>query len=524
MQNRILIIRFGSLGDVILSSATIVNLRLAYPGHTLTYLTKARFRTVVELMPGVDELVTVSDHAGPAEMFSSMLELDRRSFDIIVDLHGNNRSWLARSMVTANQKVVYPKERLTRWQMTRRHKTLPDQYRTTIELYNDCLTQLGQLSPCQRPQLKPPLLTDEYPVPPGQGGARVVIAPGAAHPNKAWPLERFVEVANLLNQSVTAQIVWAISSADKATLSEADLPNDSSSWLLVDCPLEQLAAIIARSDLVLANDSGVAHLASAVGTPVLAVFGPTHPALGFEPRGLRDKICHVDEACRPCSRHGQKACWREERYCFTKISAHDVHTLATSMLTDSADLQPALFVDRDGTIIVNKHYLGDPDGVELIDGAAGALAKAAEAGYKIVIVSNQSGVARGYHTVDDVENVNGRLLELLAAEHVTVDGVYYCPHYPVGAEAAESSDRCECRKPSPRMAEAAAHDLGLDLHRSIVVGDSLADIGLGQVIGGRSILVRTGFGTEIEQQHHQALASQAVSIVDDLGQAVELLS
>ena len=243
MQDRILVIRFGSLGDVILTSATVVNLKLAFPGHNLTFLTKERFRAVVAMMPGVDDIVTVTDHAGPAELFTSMLEIDRRSFDIVIDLHGNPRSWMARSLVTSNQKVVYPKERFARWSVTRRNKQLPDRYRHTIDLYNDTLLQLGKAVPCRRPRLSPPLLDDENRKYLGQTNPRVLIAPGAAHANKAWPVERFSELAQVLYQENGAHIIWAVSSSDDQVVSDKCPLNGPNRQLLIDCPVEQLAAI-----------------------------------------------------------------------------------------------------------------------------------------------------------------------------------------------------------------------------------------------------------------------------------------
>lgn len=524
MQSTILVVRFGSLGDVVLTSATVLNLKLAYPGSRLVYLTKERFRPVVELFDGVDEIVTVSEHASARELFAVLLEIDKAAVDIVVDLHGNFRSWLARSIVTANRKGIYPKRRRERWQATRKKKTIPGRYPHTIDLYNDTVTRLGQTVRCRRPLLRQPQLADEHQHLFATGCRVVLIAPGAAHPNKAWPADRFVEVARVLRDVKEARIVWAVTSAETDRLSDAGLETDSEIIKLVDCPINQLAGVIAHSDLVVVNDSGVGHLASAVGTPVLAVFGPTHPVLGFAPRGLHDRVIEVDEPCRPCSLHGKKACYRDKRHCFTRISSATVAEAAIEMLDASADLAPGLFVDRDGTLIVNKHYLSDPDGVELIDGSTEAMCKASDLGYRIVIVSNQSGVARGYHSPEDVERVNARLLELLAIRGIEVAGVYFCPHHDRKGQVVEYSIACDCRKPSPGMAEEAALDLGIDLRKSAVVGDSLADIGLGRVIGARSILVRTGYGEQVWRGAQEELERDNVPMVNDLRQAVSLLA
>lgn len=153
-------------------------------------------------------------------------------------------------------------------------------------------------------------------------------------------------------------------------------------------------------------------------------------------------------------------------------------------------LRPAAFVDRDGTIIQERHYLADPAGVELIDGAAQALRALAEAGYALVVVTNQSGIARGRIRPEQYEAVRERVGEILAAEGVTLDGVYHCPHHP------EITGPCECRKPGLALYERAARELGLDLARSIYIGDKVSDVAPAMKLGGHGYLVLTGHGAE----------------------------
>ncbi len=145
-----------------------------------------------------------------------------------------------------------------------------------------------------------------------------------------------------------------------------------------------------------------------------------------------------------------------------------------------------VLLDRDGTLIVEKHYLSDPDGVELIEGAAEALRELAVAGLGLVVVTNQSAIGRGYFDPDRLATIHRRLGDLLAAEDVRLDGIYYCPHHP--------DDGCACRKPRPGMVERAASELGFDPASSFVVGDAAGDICLGAAVGATTILVRTGHG------------------------------
>lgn len=138
----------------------------------------------------------------------------------------------------------------------------------------------------------------------------------------------------------------------------------------------------------------------------------------------------------------------------------------------------AVFLDRDGTIIYDRDYLRDPELVELIAGVVNDLRLLRKQGYLLVLVSNQSGIARGYFTQEDLAKVNKRFMQLLEEQGVTLDGIYYCPHGP--------GDGCDCRKPAVGMALAAERDLNIDLSSSYMVGDKLSDIQFGENFGART--------------------------------------
>lgn len=139
----------------------------------------------------------------------------------------------------------------------------------------------------------------------------------------------------------------------------------------------------------------------------------------------------------------------------------------------------AVFLDRDGTIIRDGHYLADPAGVELLAGAASALRELAKAGFKLVVVSNQSGLARGIITPAAHDAVHARFVELLAAEGVALDAVYYCAHGP--------DDGCACRKPLPGMIARAIADHGIDAADSFMIGDKRSDIEAGRAAGCKTV-------------------------------------
>lgn len=181
-------------------------------------------------------------------------------------------------------------------------------------------------------------------------------------------------------------------------------------------------------------------------------------------------------------------------------------------------MRPAVFIDRDGTIIEEAGYL---DRVELIapfPWSAPALRALKAAGFAIVVVTNQAGVARGYFDEPFVRQVHDRLDEMLKAEGVAVDGYYYCPHHPDGV-VDPYRRACHCRKPAPGMVLAAARDLDLDLARSFVVGDKWLDVELAQNVGAAGILVRTGYGRAIEETPPEGV--RAETIVDTLLDAAD---
>lgn len=149
-----------------------------------------------------------------------------------------------------------------------------------------------------------------------------------------------------------------------------------------------------------------------------------------------------------------------------------------------------VLLDRDGTIIVDKHYLHDPDGVELLPQAVEGLKRIQGMGFGLAVLTNQSGIGRGYYSEEDVVACNRRMVELLEAEGVAVDGVFFCPHEP---EAG-----CDCRKPAPGLMLRAAEELDFDPAKGFMVGDKAADMGLGRNSGATTILVRTGKGAKEE--------------------------
>lgn len=169
----------------------------------------------------------------------------------------------------------------------------------------------------------------------------------------------------------------------------------------------------------------------------------------------------------------------------------------------------AVFLDRDGTLNIERHYLHDPEALELFPDTGVALRRLIEAGFALFIVTNQSGIGRGYYTESDMHAVNERLAQMLAEDGVWFTRIYFAPE-----------EESPGRKPSPKFLQEATAEFGVDLAQSYMVGDKLLDLQCGWNAGvKKSILVRTGYGAELECDEPQALVEAA--IVDNLPAAVD---
>lgn len=155
--------------------------------------------------------------------------------------------------------------------------------------------------------------------------------------------------------------------------------------------------------------------------------------------------------------------------------------------------RPAVFVDRDGTLNREVDYLTRVDELRLLPGAAAGVRRLADAGFAVVVVTNQSAIARGYLTLAGLDRIHAALHARLARHGAAVDAIYACPHHPEAGRAPYRR-RCRCRKPATGMLDRAQRELGLDLRRSWVVGDAAVDLGLAARAGLPAVLVQTGHG------------------------------
>ncbi len=176
-------------------------------------------------------------------------------------------------------------------------------------------------------------------------------------------------------------------------------------------------------------------------------------------------------------------------------------------------MNKAVFLDRDGVVNTEVDYLHEPEKVKLEKHVVEAFRIFRRKGYKLVVVTNQAGVAKGVYKEEDIAPVHEKIQELLAAENLSIDAFYYCIHHP------DFTGACSCRKPAPGMLLRAAADLDIDVSQSVMVGDRMSDVEAGVNAGcAHSYLIRTGYGRKLASE-----APAAAEIVDDLLELAEKL-
>jgi len=183
-------------------------------------------------------------------------------------------------------------------------------------------------------------------------------------------------------------------------------------------------------------------------------------------------------------------------------------------------MKRAVFLDRDGVISEEVGYLSDVGQLQLIPESAQAVHLLNATGLKVIIITNQSGVARGFFSEEQLKELHRAMGKMLSAQRAYIEAIYYCPHYPEGT-VEHYSRECDCRKPSPGMLAQAADEHGIDLTQSYLVGDKLTDVECAQRAGSRGILVLTGYGKEEVKKIDDASSAKPVFIAQNLLEAAQ---
>ncbi len=494
---RILVIRLSSLGDIILTTPVLDALKENYPNSQISFLTKQEYQGLFEADPRVDSVIYF-EPKGRDKGFSGFINLieslNREKFDLVVDLHSNLRSFLIRLLVKSGKKVRYNKGLITRLRMVYFKKTRVNPV-SVVENYLQSLGKIGKSSWSRIPGIysekENEIWAENFLAENGLSKNEILIgiAPGARWETKRWDPDKFVSVAEGLSHDLSSKVLLVGDAQDQKLISEIEgQVGKGGTICAIDLPLDKLVILVKRCDLLISNDSGPMHLASALGVPTIGIFGPTSPVLGFSPSGLEDKVFWAGAECSPCSLHGEKRCVKKSRYCMDNIKPEEIIQEAKRIVSANK----VIFLDRDGTITEEKDFICKVEEIKFIPGSKEALKILQGLGHKLVIVSNQSGIARGLMSEEQVEVINDFIQKELEKEGIKIDAVYYCPHHP--------DEECDCRKPRTGLIRRALENHHLRLRGAWVVGDKLSDVLLGKNIKGKSILVLTGYGQGTKQK------------------------
>lgn len=523
---RILIRGPNWVGDTILSLPALANLRKALPQGRITLLVKPWVSDLFEGSPLLDEVIVYEEkgrHKGLAGRLRLAFELRKRRFDTAILFQNAFEAALLVFLAGIPHRIGYTTDGrgpLLTIGVKPEEKLLRGHQR---DYYLGLLQAVG-LDRGERDPFLP--VTDGQQVEVREvlqaagirEGQRLIgMNPGSTYGGaKRWSLERYARLADVLESKLGAKVVLLGSPQDMAIAARIEaLARSRPINLAGRIPLKLLPALLKGCQVLVSNDTGAAHMAAAVGTPVVAIFGPTDPKR-TAPLGPFHQIIAHPPSCAPCF---LRECPIDHR-CMTAVSVEEVLAAVSALLDRPQPPDPgpqvpqgfpAVFLDRDGTLNEEVGYLKDPDQLRLYPGVAEALRLLGAHGFKRIIISNQSGVGRGYLAREETMAVFRHLLSLLERGGGGVEGIYWCPHRP--------EEDCSCRKPKGGLVEQALVEHHLDLSRSYMIGDKASDVLLARHMGMRAVLVLTGYGRQELERLKEEGGPLPDSVADDLSQA-----
>ncbi len=334
----ILLIRLGRLGDVILVTPLLRALHQAFPAAEIDWVVKQEYAELLHGQPGLHRVIPLDTSRGAGRVFELLREIRPRRYDLVLDLHGNPRSYIISGLSGADQR-----RRARKWSLRRRLLTglginLLQNAPSVAWRYFTAVQDLGVAMDHAPPELRPGAEACRHlesllaPLP----RPRIGLAPGASRFTKRWPAAAFAEAGAGLAQRFSGSLVLVGGGEDRGAAEEVRrrLPEGVPVLDLTGrLSLPQAVAAIQGLDLLLSNDTGLMHVATAVNTSVVAVFGPTTRELGFFPLGPAAVVVeHPDLRCRPCSLHGSAACPRGHFRCMLELSSDRVRSAAEKFL------------------------------------------------------------------------------------------------------------------------------------------------------------------------------------------------
>jgi heptosyltransferase-2 len=487
-KERIVIRGVNWIGDAVMTTPAIKAIRQHFIDAHISLIVRPHIVPLFEKDHYVDEIISYTrDYNGMRGKFRFAQYLKSQKFDraIILQnaLDGALIMWLARIPERAGYRTDGRHIFLTRAVKGKRKN--PDQHH--VYYYLTLLNKIYGIT-LDRPELELFLSNDErlraralisdtfYDVP-----VIIGINPGATYGSaKRWMPQRFASVADRAAQNFGAGVIVFGSSKEKPLADEIVSKMKTKALNLAGkTDLSLLASLIAECDALITNDSGPMHMAAALNVPVVAIFGSTNP-VATGPFGSGHRVLRADMSCSPCLK---RTCPQGHLTCMESITVDHVYDELAYILSG----HKTVFLDRDGTLIKDAHYLNNFNDISILPHVKKALLMLKEKGFKLIGVTNQSGIARGIVKEDFVTECHRYLIEELQ-----IDDFYYCPHHP--------DERCQCRKPSDRLFKKARLEHNINLKKSYIIGDKNSDVLSAGLLSAKGILVRTGK----EQESHDA--------------------
>jgi heptosyltransferase-2 len=325
---RILVLRLGALGDVLLTTPVLRELALAFPHAELHYLTRERYQELLVHNPCVARIHTLPGKPGPLALLRAGAQLRALGFDLVIDLHRSFKSHLVRTALNPTSEIVY------RGDFGRRSR--PDSGVGTLvwpslaERFLGTLTVFGVQPRPQRLELyvDPDSVEASAASLDGLEKPVVAIAPGARWSTKRWIPEGFAAVADSLRRQRHAGIVLVGDDDDRDVCRQVVSLMQGEARILVGLSILKTAAVLERSRLLVCNDSGLFHVARAMGTPAVAIFGPTGPQMGYYPWEPYARAVSLQMPCSPCTSKGSRRCPKRHFRCMRDLSAEAVLSAA----------------------------------------------------------------------------------------------------------------------------------------------------------------------------------------------------
>ncbi len=324
----ILVLRFSSIGDIVLTTSPLNRLRSAFPEARIDFMTLSEFSPMLEGHTAIDRLVCLDRGANLRELLQTARRLRSADYDLVVDLHNTLRGKIIRQQLNHIDNLVFKKPRWKRFLLFRFRKNTFASDFSVLNSMNQVLDPL--VDKTEKPPDTSLIISDveqnkaaEFLKENGINGNYITFIPGAAWPQKQWPAEKFALLAKRIHDQFALDIVILGTFKDQicdAIEKECGFIHNFKGLT----SLRESMAILSLSELTIGNDTGMTHIAEALGKNVIMILGPTSRETGAGANRPGSATVEVKLNCRPCSQNGKRPCYRKEQYCLNEISADQV--------------------------------------------------------------------------------------------------------------------------------------------------------------------------------------------------------